>query len=92
MERASDKEVVYYEDEVDIHLNPKIGEDWMARSQQKEVVTPGKNVKAVLGGRVEPQDWRVGLGGIRNEGHHALHHVAVETPSHASGKDDTPHP
>ena len=50
VERASDKEVVYYEDEVDIHLNPKIGEDWMARSQQKEVVTPGKNVKRYLAG------------------------------------------
>src|SRR6185312_6454403 len=26
-----------YEDEVDIHLNPKIGWDWMLRGQQKEV-------------------------------------------------------
>src|SRR5262249_7469839 len=32
--------VAVYEDEVDIHLNPKIGLDWMARGQQKEVVTP----------------------------------------------------
>ena len=31
--------------EVDIHLNPKIGFGLMVRGQQKEVVTPGKNVK-----------------------------------------------
>lgn len=43
-------EVVVYEDEVDIHLNPKIGPDWMVRGQQKKVPTPGKNVKQYLAG------------------------------------------
>ena len=43
-------EVAYYEDEVDIHLNPKIGPDWMVRGQQKEVATPGKNEKRYLAG------------------------------------------
>lgn len=43
-------EVVVYEDEVDIHLNPKIGLDWMNRGQQKEVVTPGQNEKRYLVG------------------------------------------
>ncbi|HBC1013528.1 TPA: winged helix-turn-helix domain-containing protein, partial [Escherichia coli] len=33
----------FYEDEVDIHLNPKIGADWQLRGQQKRVVTPGQN-------------------------------------------------
>lgn len=42
--------VAVYEDEVDIHLNPKIGLDWMGRGQQKEVVTPGQNVKRYLAG------------------------------------------
>lgn len=42
--------VAFYEDEVDIHLNPKIGLDWMVKGQQKEVVTPGKNVKRYLAG------------------------------------------
>jgi transposase len=42
--------VAVYEDEVDIHLNPKIGWDWMVRGQQKEVVTPGQNVKRYLAG------------------------------------------
>lgn len=43
-------EVAVYEDEVDIHLNPKIGFDWMLSGQQKEVVTPGQNVKRYLAG------------------------------------------
>jgi len=43
-------EVALYEDEVDIHLNPKIGYDWMGYGQQKTVVTPGKNVKRYLAG------------------------------------------
>lgn len=42
--------IAVYEDEVDIHLNPKIGLDWMGRGQQKEVVTPGQNVKRYLAG------------------------------------------
>jgi transposase len=43
-------EVVVYEDEIDIHLNPKIGLDWMVRGQQKEVLTPGQNEKRYLAG------------------------------------------
>lgn len=43
-------EAAFYEDEVDIHLNPKIGLDWMGYGQQKEVKTPGKNVKRYLAG------------------------------------------
>jgi len=45
--------VALYEDEVDIHLNPKIGLDWMGRGQQKEVLTPGKNVKRYLAGALD---------------------------------------
>jgi hypothetical protein len=44
--------VAVYEDEVDIHLNPKIGPDWMTRGQQKEVMTPGKNEKYQTKARV----------------------------------------
>jgi transposase len=47
-----------YEDEVDIHLNPKVGPDWMVRGQQKGVVTPGQNVKRYLAGAL---DVRTGL-------------------------------
>jgi len=47
------KEVAVYEDEVDIHLNPKIGLDWMGLGQQKEVMTPGKNEKRYLAGALD---------------------------------------
>jgi transposase len=47
------KERIFYEDEVDIHLNPKIGLDWMGHGQQKEVLTPGKNEKRYLAGALE---------------------------------------
>jgi transposase len=47
---ASRHEVVVYVDEVDIHLNPKIGPDWMLPGLQKKVVTPGKNEKRYLAG------------------------------------------
>lgn len=43
-------EYAYFQDEVDVHLNPKIGRDWMLRGQQKGVVTPGKNKKRYVYG------------------------------------------
>jgi len=43
-------EVAYFEDEVDIHLNPRIGRDWTLRGRQKVVVTPGQNRKRYLAG------------------------------------------
>jgi transposase len=43
-------EAAVYEDEVDIHLNPKIGLDWMGLGQQKEAQTPGQNEKRYLAG------------------------------------------
>jgi transposase len=44
---------VVYEDEVDIHLNPRIGLDWMVSGQQKQVLTPGKNEKRYLAGALD---------------------------------------
>lgn len=52
------RQAAVYEDEVDIHLNPKVGLDWMVRGQQKQVVTPGTNVKRYLAGA---WDVRTGL-------------------------------
>jgi transposase len=52
-------EVVLYQDEVDIHLNPKIGRDWMLPARQKEVVTPGNNVKRCLAGGLNPKTGRI---------------------------------
>ena len=50
LQTLGEDEVAVYQDEVDIHLNPKIGLDWMNRGQQKEVVTPGQNQKRYLAG------------------------------------------
>ena len=43
-------EVAVYEDEVDIHLNPKSGPDWMPKGVQKWVRTPGQNKKRYVAG------------------------------------------
>lgn len=51
---ASDANVVVFADEVDIHLNPKIGPDWMLPGTQRLVVTPGNNEKRYLAGAYEP--------------------------------------
>lgn len=48
--QCSQEHPVFYEDEVDIHLNPKFGADWQLRGQQKKVVTPGQNEKYFLAG------------------------------------------
>jgi len=48
--RLGHDELAFYQDEVDIHLNPKIGRDWMLRGQQKIVVTPGQNKKWYVAG------------------------------------------
>jgi len=53
------RQVAVYEDEVDIHLNPKIGLDWMGRGQQKEVKTPGQNVKRYLAGALDARTGQV---------------------------------
>jgi hypothetical protein len=41
---------VFYQDEADIDLNPKIGADWMLKGQQKRIVTLGQP-KALSGWR-----------------------------------------
>ncbi len=52
-------EVILYVDEVDIHLNPKIGPDWMLRGTQKTVLTPGKNQKRYLAGALNAKTGRL---------------------------------
>ncbi len=42
-----------WEDEIDIHLNPKIGPDWMLPGTQRRVLTPGQNVKHYVAGAMD---------------------------------------
>jgi putative transposase len=51
------KETAVFEDEVDVHLNPKIGSCWMPCGKQTEVETPGNNDKRHLAGSLV---WRTG--------------------------------
>jgi transposase len=55
--RLPSDETVVFQDEVDVHLNPKIGPCWMVRGEQAEVVTPGNNEKRHLAGSLH---WRTG--------------------------------
>ncbi len=50
-------ETAVFQDEVDVHLNPKIGSCWMIRGEQAEVATPGNNEKRHLAGSLV---WRTG--------------------------------
>lgn len=50
---------VFYQDEVDIDLNPKIGADWMPKEQQKRIATPGQNQKHYLAGALHSGTGRV---------------------------------
>lgn len=52
-------EVAFYLDEVDIHLNPRIGPDWMNRGKQKQVPTPGQNQKRYLCGALDVRSGRI---------------------------------
>jgi transposase len=47
---ASPDEEVFYMDEADIDLNPRIGLTYIKRGQQPLVLTPGKNVKYYIAG------------------------------------------
>ncbi|EBT5667961.1 IS630 family transposase [Salmonella enterica] len=59
---------VFYEDEVDIHLNPKIGADWQLRGQQKRVITPGQNEKYYLAGALHSGTGKVSYVGGNSKG------------------------
>lgn len=50
LERLPRDEVAFFEDEVDIHLNPRIGRDWMLPRRQKMILTPGRNQKRYVAG------------------------------------------
>lgn len=52
-------EEAFYEDEVDIHLNPRIGRDWMLPGDQKIVLTPGQNEKHYLAGALHTRTGQV---------------------------------
>lgn len=48
--KASAQDEVFYEDEADIDLNPRIGPAWVAKGEQIAVPTPCKNRKHYVAG------------------------------------------
>ena len=52
-------QVALWEDEADIDLNPKIGSDWMLPGTQRQVITPGKNVKRYFAACLDAQTGRL---------------------------------
>lgn len=51
--RLPRRHVAVHADEVEVHLHPKIGLDWMAYGQQKQVLTPGQNEECYLAGALD---------------------------------------
>jgi transposase len=66
LDNSSTDHPVFYEDEVDIHLNPKIGAEWGLKGQQRKVATPGQNKKHYLAGALHSQTGQISyVGGQR---------------------------
>jgi transposase len=50
VDRLSKREVMVFADELDSHLLPKVGPQWMPKGMRHEVMTPGQNEKYYLAG------------------------------------------
>lgn len=59
LNKASDREPVFYVDEVDIDFNPRIGSCWTRKGSQATIPTPGKNQKRYLAGALNAQTGKV---------------------------------
>ncbi len=55
-EHLSPKQLLLFADELDIHLLPKVGYQWMEKGRQLEVLTPGTNEKNYLAGALDIAD------------------------------------
>ena len=59
IESLSPEEVAVWEDEADIDLNPRIGSDWTLPGEQRQVLTPGKNVKRYFAAAMDARTGRL---------------------------------
>jgi transposase len=59
LEQQSADHPVFYVDEVDIDLNPRIGFAWSKKGKQMTVPTPGKNEKRYLAGALNASNGKV---------------------------------
>jgi len=59
LETLGKRAVVLFADELDIHLLPKVGYQWMPQGETVQLVTPGQNQKHYLAGALEPKTGRL---------------------------------
>jgi transposase len=52
-EHLGPREALLFADELDLHLLPKVGAQWMPRGTQVEVMTPGRNEQRHLAGALD---------------------------------------
>jgi transposase len=58
-ERLGPREALLFADELDLHLLPKVGSQWMPQATPVEVMTPGKNERRYLAGALDLRTGRV---------------------------------
>lgn len=58
-ETLGKREALLFADELDIHLLPKVGYQWMPKGETVKLVTPGQNQKHYLAGALEPKTGRM---------------------------------
>jgi transposase len=58
-EHLGPHEALLFADELDLHLLPKVGAQWMPQATQVEVMTPGKNERRYLAGAWDVRTGRV---------------------------------
>lgn len=59
LETLGKRAVVLFADELDIHLLPKVGYQWMPQGEAAKLVTPGQNQKHYLAGALELQTGQI---------------------------------
>ena len=59
LETLRKRAVLLFADELDIHLLPKVGYQWMPQGTTVKLVTPGQNQKHYLAGALEPKSGRI---------------------------------
>jgi len=59
LKQADAEQPVFYVDEADVDLNPRIGSAWMPKGKQTAVPTPGKNQKRYLAGALHSETGHV---------------------------------
>jgi putative transposase len=59
LETRGKRAAVLFADELDLHLLPKVGYQWMPKGETVKLVTPGQNQKHYLAGALDPTTGRM---------------------------------